>query len=309
MFNHGTDPKAAGKKPDEWIVTEPAELLEFLLQKQAKLSRNKIKSLLLYRQVFVDGKAVAQYNHPLRAGQKITVSHAGKPPVEAPPMLDILYEDDEILVINKPAGMLSISTDKEKERTAYHLLTDYVRAAHPKNRIFAVHRLDKDTSGVLMAAKNEEMKHALQDNWAELVSVRGYAALVEGKLSEKSGRVRSWLRETKTHLMYSSYKTGDGLEAITDYQVLKEGAEYSLLDIRLETGRKNQIRVHMKDLGHPVAGDKKYGAQTNPLKRLALHAYILEIRHPFTQEILRFETPIPKSFSAILKKAPANPAP
>lgn len=178
-----------------------------------------------------------------------------------------------------------------------------MRLSNPSNRIFAVHRLDRDTSGVLMVAKNEKIKLALQDNWSDLVSRRGYIAIVEGHLNEKSGRIQSWLKETKTLLMYSSDKAGDGQESITNYQVVKENAEYSLLDIHLETGRKNQIRVHMKDLGHNVVGDKKYGATTNPLRRLGLHAYQLEFKHPFSNEVMCFETQIPKSFTALFAKA------
>ena len=150
------------------------------------------------------------------------------------------------------------------------------------------------------------MKLALQDNWADLVSERRYAAVVEGQLEEKCGRIHSWLKETKTFLVYSSPRAGDGLEAITDYHVINETAGYSLLDISLKTGRKNQIRVHMKDIGHYVAGDKKYGAKTDPLKRLCLHAYKLELRHPFSDEVMCFETPFPESFTSLFARAGSN---
>ncbi len=170
-------------------------------------------------------------------------------------------------------------------------------------RIFTVHRLDRATSGVLMVAKNEKIKLALQDNWADLVSERVYVAVIEGQLREKSGRIQSWLKETKTLLMYSSPKVSDGLEAIINYQVLNETAEYSLLDIHLETGRKNQIRVHMKELGHNIVGDKKYGAKADSLKRLGLHAYKLEFKHPFSDKVMCFETRTPKSFTSLFIKS------
>lgn len=284
----------------EFIVNEPSGLLEFLLLNLSNLSRNNVKSLLLYREVFVDGTVITQYNYPLRVGQKIRINKAMNLPKEQQDELNIIYEDDDIIVINKPAGLLSIATDKEKEHTAYNMLTAYVRLSDPENRIFSIHRLDRDTSGVLMVAKNEKIKFAFQDNWANLVTQRRYVAIVEGKVSEKNGRIKSWLKETRTMLMYSSNVVGDGVEAITNYNVLKENADFSLLDISLETGRKNQIRVHMKDIGHNIVGDKKYGSKTNPLKRLCLHAYKLEIKHPFTNELMTFETPFPKAFNALL---------
>jgi len=291
----------------EFTVTEPAGLLDFLLLELANKSRNHVKSLLTHREVSVDGVIVAQHDHPLRVGQKVQVSRSVSRSVSRQPLqrdvLDILYEDDDMIVINKPAGLLSIASDTEKERTAYHMLTDYVRINDPSNRIFAVHRLDRDTSGVLMVAKNEKIKLALQDNWASLVSQRGYMAVVEGQLEEKSGRIHSWLKQTKTLMMYSSGRIGDGQESITNYQVLKENESYSLLDIHLETGRKNQIRVHMKDIGHSVVGDMKYGATANPLRRLGLHAYLLELKHPFTDQVMRFETKPPKSFTALFEKS------
>jgi 23S rRNA pseudouridine1911/1915/1917 synthase len=299
----GTGQKESALKPDtEFVVTEPVGLLDFLLLKLSNRSRNHVKSLLTHRTVSVDGAVVTQYDHALREGQRIRINQSVSREPKRKDVLDIIYEDDEILVINKPAGLLSIATDKEKELTAYHLLTDYVRLKNPQNRIFTVHRLDRDTSGVLMVAKNEKMKLALQDNWSDLVSQRGYMAIVEGQLSEKSGRIESWLKETKTQMMYSSGRVGDGQRSVTNYQVLKESKEYSLLDIHLETGRKNQIRVHMKEMGHPVVGDKKYGTKIDPLKRLGLHAYQLELKHPFTGKVMRFETQIPKSFTALFGK-------
>nr|WP_319488763.1 RluA family pseudouridine synthase [uncultured Caproiciproducens sp.] len=295
-------PESIQKSNKEFRAAESAGLLDFLLFSLPGKSRNHVKSLLKYREVSVDGTVVTQHNYVLKPGQKVRISRSVKQDKAPKNILDILYEDDNLIVINKPAGLLSIATDKEKELTAYHLLTDYVRLHNSSNRIFAVHRLDRDTSGVLMVAKNEEMKLALQDHWAELVSQRGYMAVVEGQLTEKSGKIRSWLKQTKTQLVYSSAKAGDGKEAITNYRVVKENTEYSLLEINLETGRKNQIRVHMKDMGHPVAGDKKYGARTNPLKRMGLHAYKLELQNPFTLETMCFEAKPPKSFTALFTK-------
>ncbi|NLA87598.1 MAG: RNA pseudouridine synthase, partial [Clostridiales bacterium] len=202
--------------------------------------------------------------------------------------------------VNKPAGLLSVATDDEKERTAYHIVTDYIRKTGPKARIFVIHRLDRDTSGVLMFAKNQLIKRALQEEWNSLVSLRGYVAVVEGRLKEKSGRIHSWLKQTNTLLVYSSRKANDGLEAVTNYQVIGESASYSLVSIQLETGRKNQIRVHMKELGHPVAGDRKYGALSDPLKRMGLHAHKLELTHPFSNKQMCFSAEIPHGFKALV---------
>lgn len=282
----------------EWTVTEEMGLLEFLLLHRKGKSRNNIKSLLTRGAVRVENRLVTQFDHPLRVGQTVQM---GRAPEEAPTSHSprVLYEDADLLVIHKPAGLLSIASDKEKERTAYHWMTDYVRQMNPESRIFIVHRLDRDTSGVLLVAKNEAMKQALQERWNELVQVRSYTAVVEGRLPQNQGRIHTWLKETKTMLMYSSEREGDGQEAITEYSVLGVGEDYSLVDIRLLTGRKNQIRVHMKEQGCPVAGDKKYGAKTNPFHRLGLHAGVLEVEHPFTGKILRFQADNPSVFFRI----------
>jgi 23S rRNA pseudouridine1911/1915/1917 synthase len=282
-------------------VVKPGELMKFLIEKMPDKSRNNIKSLLTHHQVLVDGQAVTQYNYPLQVGQEVTVNWAlvrEKKPVRG---LQILYEDADIIIIDKPAGLLSIASDKEKERTAYHQLTEYVRTKDPENRIFIVHRLDRETSGVMLFAKNEDIKRSLQDNWKEAIVDRAYIAVVEGKVERKEGRIKSWLQETKTRLVYSSSSPGEGQEAVTHYKVLQAGAGYSLLEIRLETGRKNQIRVHMKDIGHSIIGDKKYGAMTNPIGRLGLHAHILAFYHPVSGELIRFETEVPKKFSQLFK--------
>lgn len=275
------------------------DLLEFLLLKLPGKSRNNVKSLLTRGDVSVDGKIVSRHDYTLKTGQAVQIL----PPHPTGQILlkglKILFEDDELIAVDKPAGLLSVATDNEKERTAYHLLTDYVRDNNPKSRIFVVHRLDRDTSGILIAAKNENLKLALQENWNKLVKKRGYTAIVEGTPMEKSGTVKSWLKETKTHLIYSSGRTGDGLEAITHYETVSETKGYTLLKVTIETGRKNQIRVHMNDLGLPVAGDKKYGAKTDPIKRLCLHADTLEIIHPETGKLMVFNSDLPKSFLTI----------
>ena len=299
--NKKADKVKSGERETRLQAEQPAELMTFLIEALPGQARNNIKSVLTHRQVMVEGKVVTQYNHLLQAGQEVVVNWALVRDKEAHKSINIIYEDAEIIVIDKPAGLLTIATDVEKVYTAYHQLTDYVRISNPEHRIFIVHRLDRATSGVMLFAINEEVKKLFQDNCKDLMMERAYIAVVEGRVGQKEGTIKSWLLETKTKLMYSSTKPGEGLEAITHYKVLMDNARYSLLEMHLETGRKNQIRVHMKDIGHSIIGDKKYGATTNPIGRLALHANVLAFRHPVTNEEMRFETEVPKKFSRLFK--------
>jgi len=212
------------------------------------------------------------------------------------PGMKILFEDEYLIVIEKEAGLLSISTDKETEKTAYSMLSHHVKKADPKNKIFVVHRLDRETSGVMLFAKSQEIQSLLQEEWKKTIMERTYVAVVEGQFEKEAGTITSWLRESKALIVYSSQDPSTGQKAVTHFKVLKQNNGYALLEINLETGRKNQIRVHMKVIGHSIAGDKKYGATTNPLKRLGLHAQILSFMHPKTGKVVRFETMIPLKF-------------
>jgi len=215
--------------------------------------------------------------------------------------LDIIYQDKYILVVNKPSGLLTVSTDKEKEHTLFHQVYLYEKQKNKNNKIFIVHRLDKDTSGIVLFAKSEKIKHLLQDNWDNMVKTREYIALVEGEVKKDKDTIKSWLKENKNFITYSSNKKGDGKLAITNYEKVKTNSKYSLLKINILTGKKNQIRVHMKDIEHPIVGDKKYNSNSNPIKRLGLHATKLEIIHPITNEKVIFESKVPKSFTEIFK--------
>lgn len=299
--NRNSSRRGKGDGKTRLQVRDSSELMPFLIEQMPAQARNNIKSLLTHRQVQVDGEVVTQYNHPLKAGQEVTIHWSLIRNEPRRKGLKILYEDSEIIVIDKPAGLLSIASEKEKEHTAYHELTDHVRKTDPASRIFIVHRLDRDTSGVMLFAKNEAAKRILQEEWKDIVVERAYIAVVEGRVQYPEGTVKSWLKETKTRLMYSSNRAGDGLEAETHYKVLKTASDYSLLEIRLKTGRKNQIRVHMKDMGHSIVGDKKYGATSNPMGRLGLHAHILAFYHPDTRELMRFETEVPGRFMQLFR--------
>lgn len=281
----------------QYTVKESTTLLPFLLEVMPSRGRNSVKSILKRGQVSVDDHIETQYNYKLNRGQTVSILK-NKAAVKEGALigLSILYEDADIIVVNKEAGLLTIATQKEKRRTAHHQLMLYVRKEHPRNRVFIVHRLDQDTSGVMLFAKNEQAKRKLQRNWGADVKERSYLALVEGKFEKQPGVFTSWLKEAKTHRMYSSFTKGDGQFAKTHYKVIQSNDRFSLLEVELETGRKNQIRVHMQDLGHPVVGDKKYGAKTNEIRRLGLHAQTLTFIHPTTGELQTFKSPAPKIF-------------
>jgi len=283
-------------------VVEQNELLKFLLAQMPQKGRNYLKSLLGHGQISVDGEVTTLFNYPLLAGQKVLINWTKVFHEKQPLGLKILFEDEHIIVIEKPAGMLSIATDQEKEQTAYNILSAHIKKRDPKSRIFVVHRLDRETSGVMMFAKSEDMKKLFQNNWKEVVLERSYAVVVEGPVTKNQGILTSWLTENKALRMYSSRSPNDGQKAVTHYRVLGKNNSYSLLEAKLETGRKNQIRVHMQDLGHSVIGDIKYGGTKSPINRLGLHAQILAIKHPITNENMNFESPIPKQFLSLLNK-------
>ena len=264
------------KNTKEDIVFEAKEdggLLECVRKERTELPSGKAKSYLEHRMISVDGTITSKFDYPVKRGQTIRISQTVNSSYGAP--LEIIYEDSDLLAINKPAGLLSVATDTEKENTAIRLLRE--SGIDP---LYVVHRIDRDTSGVLLFAKSIEMRDKLQASWEDVIR-REYLAVCEGVFAQKSGRCDTILRETSTHLVYS-VKSGEGQRAITNYEVIKENAYYSYLRVLIETGRKNQIRVHMKELSHPVVGDKKYGAHGNPMGRLGLHASLLEFIHPRT---------------------------
>ncbi len=282
----------------EYPVTKECELLEFLLETFKDQSRNSVKSLLSNHRVSVDGAPISQFNFKLFKGDTVIISKTAIHK-KTRGNLPIIYENSEMIVINKPSGLLSIASDKEKGSTAYRMLTDYVQQKDKHNRIFVVHRLDEDTSGVLMVAKNQKLQQALQDNWNDLVKSRGYYAIVDGILENKTGTIKYYLKKNSQNMMYSSKKDKDGQFSVTHYKVIAETDKYSLLDVHIDSGRKNQIRVHLGDIGHHVVGDDKYGHPSNPLKRLGLHAYELELTHPLTGKNLKFVAPVPKEFKIL----------
>ena len=214
--------------------------------------------------------------------------------------LDIIYEDKNIIVVNKPARLLTVATETEKEKTLFHKVLEYEKKKHKSNKVFIVHRLDYDTSGIIVFAKNMKIKSMLQDNWNNLASLREYVAVVDGKPMYNKQTIKTWLKENKNMVTYSSKRVNDGKLAITKYEVIVSNSKYSFLKIHILTGRKNQIRVHMKEIGHPIIGDTKYGSNNNQAKRMMLHANKLELIHPMTKEKLTFEARIPKEFNKMI---------
>lgn len=280
-------------------VTEETTLLPFLLQALAGKSRNNVKSLLTRKLVAVDGRPTSRYDTPLTPGQTVTVLSVPAPGLTSLPF-PILYEDDRLIAVNKPAGLLSVGNERERVRTAYRKVSDYVKSKQIDAKIFVVHRLDRETSGVLIFAKDPETQKAFQEHWNEIVTRRGYYAVVEGAPKPAEDTVVSHLIETSTHLVFSGQPGLNSRRAVTRYRTMAAGGGYALLDVSIETGRKNQIRVHMQDIGHPVAGDKQYGGKTNPLGRLCLHACELSLTDPVTGKELSFVARMPKGFMKLV---------
>lgn len=281
-------------------VTEPAELMQFLLAKMGGMSRNSVKSLLSHRQVMVNGKVTTLFNTALKAGDTVLVSSARGNIELTHPKLKIIFEDQYLIVVEKKEGLLTVSTGKSDETTAFSILKNYVKKASPQNRIYVVHRLDRETSGIIMFAKTREIQLALQENWHRVITCRVYVALVEGKVEKPKDTIVTWLTENEKSLkIHSSNVDNGGQQAVTHYRTLKTNDNFSLLEVELETGRKNQIRVHMQDIGHPIAGDKKYGSEISPIGRMGLHARVLAFIHPMSLENVTFETQMPKKFSSL----------
>ncbi|MCP4341890.1 MAG: RluA family pseudouridine synthase [Desulfobulbaceae bacterium] len=291
-----TIPGKKKMKIDSFTVEKKDTLLACLLTSLPHKSRNVLKAVLRDGQVTVDGTSVSQFDHGLRPGQRIEVRWDKKTPQQQPHGLNIVYEDQELIIINKPAGLLTIATDKEKRKTAYAVLSNYVKQEDPENKIFVIHRLDRETSGLLMFAKNETIKTQIQENWATTIEQRTYIGVVEGEVQQQEGTILSWLKESKAFIVYSSQNPKHGQKAVTHYKKIKGNNSFSLLQINLETGRKHQIRVHMQDIQHPIIGDSKYGSTQSPIRRMGLHAQVLAFTHPKTGKLCRFETEIPRKF-------------
>ena len=280
------------------VVKKDGELLDYLYN-NIDMPKKRIKQYLSHGSIYVNNSRIKQFNYKLVAGMNITIDTDSKNKKTLP--FEVLFEDEHIIVVNKPSGLLTIATAKERDKTLYHIVREYLVSKDRNARVFIVHRLDKDTSGVVVLAKDEKTKNQLQENWSEFVSLREYVAVVHGHLKRKSDRIVQRLSETKTNLVYVS-KKDDAKEAITNYSVVKENDKYSLVSINIETGRKNQIRVAFNTIGNPIVGDKKYSNIRDNEARLYLHANRLKMYYPNLGKDILFETANPKEFKKIMGK-------
>lgn len=281
-------------------VDEEQDLLDFLLA-NAKESRTKVKATLKGRGVKVDGKTITQFDFRLMPGMKVSVSKTKRNQnVLKNRFVKIVYEDRWLVVVEKAPGILSMAAG-HSSLNVKAVLDDYFHKSRQNCRAHVVHRLDRDTSGLMVYAKDMETEQILEHNWHDIVYDRRYVAVVSGEIVEEGGTVASWLKDNKAFVTYSSPVDNGGKYAVTHFRVLDRTTDHSLVEFKLETGRKNQIRVHSADIGHPVCGDVKYGNGDDPLHRLCLHAYVLCFFHPVTRERMEFEMPVPSAFRSMFR--------
>ena len=283
------------------VVKEPKPLLEFLLANLSE-SRTKVKATLQGRGIKVDGKCVTQFDFLLQPGMKVAVSQSKRnQSAFKSRYVKIVYEDRWLVVVEKNVGILSMAAG-HSSLNVKSVLDDYFSKRRQKCRAHVVHRLDRDTSGLMVYAKDMETEQIFEHNWHDIVYDRRYVAIVSGEMMDDGGTIANWLKDNKAYITYSSPVDNGGKYAVTHFHVLDRTTEHSLVEYRLETGRKNQIRVHSADMGHPVCGDVKYGNGDDPLHRLCLHAYMLCFTHPITHERMEFQTQIPTAFKQVMKK-------
>ena len=281
-------------------VEEDAQLLDWLIANLKGLSRNKVKDTLHGRGIKVNGKIVTQFDYPLTRGMKISVSKSKKNDTFKSRYVNLVYEDPYLVVIEKKPGILSMAAG-HKSLNVKTVLDDYFRQTKQRCTAHVVHRLDRDTSGLMVYAKDMQTEQTLEHEWHNIVYDRRYVAVVSGEMEEDEGTIANWLKDNKAYVTYSSPVDNGGKYAVTHFHVLDRTTEHSLVEYKLETGRKNQIRVHSADMNHPVCGDVKYGNGDDPIHRLCLHAYMLHFFHPVTRARMEFETPIPSQFRMLFK--------
>jgi len=283
-------------------VEQPAELLEYLFASWPTTKKKQVRTWLKHQAVVVNGRVVRQFDHPLKPGDVVAIrtGRYAAPDTVTAAGIKIQFEDATLMVIEKPADLLTIASEAEQEKTAYFQLTEYLRGANARGRerVWIVHRLDRETSGLMVFAKTPEAKAALQTGWDN--AEKRYQAVVEGSLPNDKGTFESWLDERSPFKVFSVKRGPEMRHAVTHYRVLKRNKGRTLVELTLETGRRHQIRVHLADAGCPVVGDVKYGAKTNPAKRLGLHACRLRIPHPVTRQEMQFESPLPAELARLV---------
>jgi len=281
--------------PPARTVSESSPLLAYLFAAWPETKKKQVRTWLKLGSVAVNGRVITQFDHPLKPGDQVLIRAKGlaAPETKVAGGIRIRHEDADIIVIDKPPGLLSIASPSETERTVYSFLTDHVRLGNKRGRerVWVVHRLDRETSGLMVFAKSEQAKRALQDHWDAVE--KKYLAVVEGRPPQDAGLLDSHLDESNPLKVYSAPEGPETRHALTRYRVTKKGKTTSLVELTLETGRRHQIRVQLADARCPIVGDKKYGAETNPIRRVALHASGLRFLHPTTRETMRFDSPLP----------------
>lgn len=288
-------------KPDyieNYIINEPGQLLPFMLATLAPRSRSEIKSYLAHGNVMLNGKVTTQFDQQLQVNDEVVINFTRPFVVVRNRMINVIYEDPDIIVVEKKSGLLSVPNSQTNKtvKTALDIVNQYVNEQDGRSHAYVCHRLDQYTSGILIFAKNPVVQEKFRNDWNVYVVERKYTAICEGYPENEEGEIRSYLNETNAMRVYSTQNPEEGKLAVTRYKVVKRMGDYCMMDIQILTGRKNQIRVHMKDLGCPIAGDRKYGAQSDPCNRLMLHNNALQFVHPMTHENLRFELPLPSEF-------------
>src|SRR5580658_6677856 len=282
-------------------VDQPAELLPFLFASWPTTKKKQVRTWLKHQAVLVNGRVVTQFNHPLKPGDVVAIrsDRYAAPDTVIAAGIKVHFEDATLIVIDKPPDLLTIASEAEQEKTVYFQLTDYLRAgSRARERVWIVHRLDRETSGLMVFAKTPEAKSILQTGWDKIE--KRYQAVVEGLLPDDKGTFQSWLDETNPFKVFSVPRSATTRHAVTHYRVRKRNRGRTLVELTLETGRRHQIRVHLADAGCPVVGDTKYGAKTNPAKRLGLHAWTLRFPHPVTNQQLHFESPLPPELARLV---------
>lgn len=277
------------------VTEQHVELLSFLVNKEIRKSRNAAKSLLSHKQIRVNNLVVSQFNYELKSGDVVTIhKHDHKRDSKKLKGLTIIYEDKDLLIVDKETGLLSVSTGLNLKETAYNIVNNYLSSKNAKIKAYVLFRLDRETSGLMVYAKSSEVQEDLQKTWFVNPPYRSFLAIVEGKVQDDKNTIKSWLTENKNYQVFSSSFDNGGLLAITHYETIKTNNRFSLLSLTMDTSRKNQIRVQLQSIGHPIVGDKKYGSKISPLRRIALHANKLSFIHPVTKEKLEFESQLPK---------------
>lgn len=287
-------------KKQEYTVGEPQELLAFLMAQMPDTSRSRVKELLAHN-VYVDGRRTSQFNFPLQKGMKVTIEKASFKDRLRPRDLDIVFEDQHLLVVNKHEGLLSYSKNPA-DKTVITVLNQYLAATHQRCHAHIVHRLDRDTSGLMVVSKSKEVSQRFEEDWKGMVFDRRYVAVAWGHIEPPKGEIRSWLTDGE-YCVLSSPTDNGGKLAVTHYEVRQTSRRYSLVDLKLDTGRRNQIRVHLRELKHPVVHDPMYGYKDDlsPVARLCLHAYRLCFTHPVTGKRMKYETPVPSAFMKLME--------